>query len=218
MDSQLLPLLALALLDSLNPSALVVALWLLARPRATPRLLAYVTGIFVAYFGIGVATMSGLGAVRDALAAALAHPAALVAQALLGAGLLGYALFAPGTAQQPREPPEPASDRWPAFVLLGMTVTLVELATALPYFAALALMLQAHLGAAQWLPLLLGYNLLFVAPPLGLLAMQAWMGRRSDARFARWRERLRRGAREATLWIFGLVGFALLGDAVARWL
>ena len=60
MDLDLLPaLLGLALLDSLNPSALVVALWLLSRAHAAPRLLAYVGGILVAYLGLRVAMMLG---------------------------------------------------------------------------------------------------------------------------------------------------------------
>ena len=60
MDLDLLPaLLGIALLDSLNPSALVVALWLLSRAHAAPRLLAYVGGILVAYLALGVAMMLG---------------------------------------------------------------------------------------------------------------------------------------------------------------
>lgn len=217
MDHLLPSLLILALLDSLNPSALVVALWLLAQPHPRPRLLAYVAGIVGAYLGLGIAIMLGATASHDALAAMLDHPLAMAAQALLGGGLLAYAIFAPSDAHQAREPRLPGSGGLAAFVLLGMTVTLMELVTALPYFAALALMVEARLSPAQWLPLLAGYNLVFVAPPLALLALHVLLGRRTDARFVRWRERLRRGAREATLWIFGIVGVALLGDALSRW-
>ncbi|WP_187775567.1 GAP family protein [Luteimonas suaedae] len=218
MDNLLPILLPLALLDSLNPSALVVALWLLSQPRAAPRLLAYVAGILVAYLGLGIAMMLGITAARDTLAAVLDHPVAVALQALLGAGLLVYAIFAPSGAHQAHEPHAPASGRLAAFALLGMTVTVVELVTALPYFAAIALMIAAELSPAQWLPLLVGYNLVFVAPPLLLLGLHALLGHRTDERFARWRERLRRGAREATLWIFGIVGVALLGDAAGRWI
>lgn len=217
MDALLPALLPLALLDSLNPSALVVALWLLTQPRAAPRLLAYVGGILAAYLGLGVAMMLGFSAARDTLATALDHPVALAVQALLGAGLLAYAIFAPSTAHQAHEPKAPASDRLWAFVLLGMTVTAVELVTALPYFAAIGLMVAADLSWAQWLPLLVGYNVVFVAPPLLLLALHATLGHRTDERFARWRQRLQRGARETALWIFGLVGVGLLGDAAVRW-
>ena len=67
MDTLLPALLSLALLDSLNPSALVVALWLLSRPHSALRLLAYVGGILIAYLGLGVAMMLGFGAARDTL-------------------------------------------------------------------------------------------------------------------------------------------------------
>ncbi|MDH5823686.1 GAP family protein [Luteimonas sp. RD2P54] len=217
MEAPLLPaLLALALLDSLNPSALLVALWLLSRPQAAPRLLAYVAGILVAYLGLGIAMMLGFGALRDALGDALDHPVALAAQALLGAALLAYGIFAPKTAHRAQEPHAPARAHLAGYVVLGMTVTVVELATALPYFAAIALMLAEALGPQRWLPLLFAYNAIFVAPPLALLALHALLGSRADQRFARWRQRLQRGAREAALWIFALVGVALLGDAVSR--
>jgi cytochrome c biogenesis protein CcdA len=217
MDELLLALPALALLDSLNPSALVVALWLLSQARATSRLLAYVGGILMAYLALGIAMMLGFTAARDSLVAVLDHPIAMAVQTLLGAGLLAYALFAPSRAHEAREPSLPASGQLLAFVLLGMTVTAVELVTALPYFAAIALLVAAELSWPQWLPLLVGYNLIFIAPPLLLLALHLLLGRRTEQRFVRWRERLRRGAREATLWIFGIVGVALLGDAVSRW-
>ena len=81
--------------------------------RAAPRLLAYVGGILVAYLGLGVAMMLGLDAMRGPLAVVFAHPFALAAQALLGAGLLAYALFAPSKGQAPAAPPCPATDSWP---------------------------------------------------------------------------------------------------------
>ena len=218
METLLSSLLLLALLDSLNPSALVVALWLLSRPRPAQRLLAYVGGILVSYLAIGVAMMLGFTALSEPLGRVLDHPVALVVQGLLGAALLVYAIFAPSTAHAAHEPHAPATGTLLSFAVLGMAVTLAELVTALPYFAAIALMIGHHLEPAQWLPLLLGYNLIFVAPPLLLLGLHALLGHRTDERFARWRERLRRGAREATLWIFALAGVALMGDAASRWI
>lgn len=218
MEALLPSLLLLALLDSMNPSALVVALWLLSRPQPAPRLLAYVAGILATYLAIGVAMMLGFTALGARLGDALDHPVVWAVQGLLGAALLGYAIFAPSTAHAAQPPVLPASGKLLGFVALGIAVTAAELVTALPYFAAIAVMIKAGIGPAQWLPLLLGYNLIFVTPPLLLLGLHALLGHRTDERFARWRERLRRGAREATLWIFALVGMALLGDAAARWI
>lgn len=216
----LLPsLLLLALLDSLNPSALVVALWLLSRPQPAPRLLAYVGGILVSYLALGVAMMLGFTALSARLGQALDHPVALIVQGTLGTALLAYALFAPSTAHAAQDPGlPPASAKLLGFAMLGMAVTAAELVTALPYFAAIALMIGDKLEPAQWLPLLLGYNLIFVAPPLVLLGLHGLLGHRTDERFARWRECLRRGAREATLWIFAMAGVALMGDAASRWI
>jgi hypothetical protein len=75
--------------------------------------------------------------------------------------------------------------------------------TALSYFAAVALMTSAKLALWQWLPLLLVYNAIFIAPSL-------------LRRFERWRESLQRGARETLLWIVAIAGVALAGDAVGR--
>lgn len=218
METLLPSLFLLALLDSLNPSALVVALWLLSRPQPAARLLPYVAGIVATYLSLGIAMMLGFTALSERLGQALDHPVALIVQGLLGAALLVYAIFAPSTAYAAPEPKLPATGKRLGFFLLGMAVTAAELVTALPYFAAIALMIGDKLEPAQWLPLLLGYNLIFVAPPLLLLGLHAVQGHRTDERFARWRERLRRGAREATLWIFALVGVALMGDAATRWI
>ncbi|MEO6102890.1 MAG: GAP family protein, partial [Pseudoxanthomonas sp.] len=217
MESLLSSLLLLALLDSLNPSALVVALWLLSRPKPAARLLAYVAGILASYLALGITMMLGFTALSERLGQALDHPVALAMQGLLGAALLVYAIFAPSSAHAAQEPDLPATGKLLGFFVLGMAVTAAELVTALPYFAAIALMIGDNLEAAQWLPLLLGYNLIFIVPPLLLLGLHALLGHRTDERFARWRERLRRGAREATLWIFALVGVALMGDAASRW-
>ncbi len=219
MDILLPALLLLALLDSLNPSALAVALWLLSRPQAGSRLVAYVGGILLAYLGLGIAMMLGFTVLGGALGDLLDHPALLAAQALLGAALLTYAILAPADAPQRHgEPRPPPSGRLAAYALLGMGVTVAELVTALPYFAAIALLLRAELPPAQWLPLLLGYNLIFVAPPLLLLALHTLLGRWTNARLQRWRERLQRGARETALWVFAIAGVALIGDAVSRWI
>ena len=55
-----LALLGLALLDSLNPSALAVTLMLLARPHANRRVAVYLGAVFVTHFGLGVLLMAGL--------------------------------------------------------------------------------------------------------------------------------------------------------------
>ena len=216
MTDIVLPVLGLAVVDSVNPSALAVALWWMARPGAAPRLLAYIAGIAQTNATLGVALMLGLGVAVERYGKAFDHPLALALQLALGLGMLGYGIFAPKQSKTAPEQPQPRIGGLLGMVLLGMTVTAIEMVTALPYFAAVALMTSAKLALWQWLPLLLVYNAIFVAPPLLLLGLYLFAGRRLQGRFERWRESLQRGARETLLWIVAIAGFALAGDAAGR--
>ncbi|MDZ3822872.1 MAG: GAP family protein [Pseudoxanthomonas sp.] len=209
--------LALAVVDSINPSALVVAIYLLTQANVVARLLAYVAGILASYFAFGCALMLGAGALFERFGAALDHPVVWGMQAALGAVLLACAVFAPKRGPNPPPPPPaPRAGGLAGMVLLGATVTALELVTALPYFGAIALMVGAGLPASAWLPLLLVYNLVFVLPPLALLGLHLAFGSRLRDRYGAWQARLQAGAREALLWIFGIVGVGLLVDAAAR--
>jgi len=217
METTTLTVLGLAVVDAINPSALAMTLILLTHPQAIPRVLTYIGGILATYLVLGIVLMLGFGAALRTLGTALDHPFVLAVQGLLGLGMLGYAVFAPAPTAD-RAPRESDRAGLIGMFLLGATVTAVELVTALPYFGAIAVMTAARLDIARWLPLLLVYNAIFIAPPLALLALHALLGRRLGPRYAHWRVRLERGARESVLWIVALVGFALAGDAVGRYL
>jgi cytochrome c biogenesis protein CcdA len=130
--------------------------------------------------------------------------------------LLLYVIRAPTTVKSaPRV--EPGASTYAALALLGVTVTTMELPTAVPYFGAIALLTTADLPMARWLPLLVLYNAIFVLPPVLLLVGHIVFGNRLDARYADLRERLQAGARETMLWIFGLVGGGLLVTSVVEY-
>lgn len=210
----LAPVLGLALLDSLNPSALLVTFYLLTQPRAGVRVATYLSAIFVTYLGVGVALMLGLRALLSALGGALESPAAYALQGGVGGALLLYSLLVPSKPKRPLAAPSlGVGSLWGTFVL-GVSVTALEFPTAFPYLGAIGLLTSAGLSATQWLPVLLVYNLIFILLPALLLAAHRALGRRLEARFERWRERLQREARETMLWLVGLVGFFLLADAV----
>ena len=214
--SVLLSLLALAVLDSINPSAIVVTLYLLSRGSVTGEVLVYVGTIFVTYLTLGAALMLGIDALLVPLQTSADSRIGLIVQGLLGLALLVYAIRPPA-ARKPAAAGEPSARTYAALALLGVTVTTMELPTALPYFGAIALLTTADLTLPRWLPLLVLYNTIFVLPPLLLLAGHVVFGRRMDARYAALRERLQAGAHETMLWIFGLVGGALLFTSVVEY-
>jgi putative Mn2+ efflux pump MntP len=209
----LLGLLALAVVDSINPSAIVVTLYLMSRQRPPAHILAYIAAIFLTYLTLGMLMMLGLDALLPSAGAAIDSRLGFIIQGFIGLALLVYAFRAPAAKSAP--PTEPRATSYAALALLGVTVTTMELPTAVPYFGAMALL--AGLPAAEWLPLLVLYNAIFVLPPVLLLAGHVAFGSRMDARYAGLRERLQAGARETMLWICGLVGGALLFTSVVEY-
>jgi len=213
----LIGLFALALVDSINPSAIVVTLYLLSGGRAPAQIVVYVAAIFLTYLTLGAMMMSGIDALLPSLETVDSGRLGLIVQGLIGLAMLLYAIRAPTTAKSaPRV--EPSANSYAALALLGVTVTTMELPTAVPYFGAVALLTTADLPMARWLPLLVLYNAIFVLPPVLLLVGHIIFGGRLDARYADLREQLQAGARETMLWIFGLVGGGLLGSSVVEYI
>ncbi len=209
----LVSLLGLALLDSLNPSALAVTIYLLLSGRPVEgKVLAYVAGVFSSYLALGALIMAGLGS----LWGYLESPTAYVVQGVIGTVLFGYAVLAPDKSlKRDVAVRQPRSWNLGAIFVLGITVTVVEFATAFPYLGAVALMTNAELTVIEWLPILIFYNAIFVLPPLLLLAAYTLLGSRLERKFEKLRERFARGSRETVLWIMGIVGFLLLADSLA---
>lgn len=204
----------LALIDSLNPSALIVTLYLLNGPRPVRAVTAYMAGVFFTYLTVGILLMLGLDALFFAYRDVLWGPAAYAVQALLGAAMLIYSIAA--DTRKPSETEERlAKVTSPAgLVALGSVVTLVELSTALPYLGATGLLTTLGWPTLQWLSALVAYNLIFVAPPFVLLGAHLWVGSWLEGRKATLKAKLERAGRETALWVIGIVGFFLLIDAL----
>ncbi len=173
-------------------------------------MISYAAGIFSANLVLGSALMLGLGSV----AGLFDGPVAYGVQAVVGAALLGYAVLAPDKPRGEKKERRPRSLGVGAVFLLGMTITVVEFSTALPYLGAVAILTNTGLTVGQWLPVLAAYNLVFVAPPLLLLGAYRVFGARLRPAFERWGERLRGAGRETLLWILGIAGFLLLADSL----
>ena len=79
-----------------------------------------------------------------------------------------------------------------------------------PYFAAIALIVEAELPIRTWVPLLGLYNVIFVLPPIALLAGHLVFQKRLADPYASLRHRLGSGAQGVVRWVAGLVGGWLL--------
>jgi len=217
-----LALLGLALVDSINPSALVVAAVILTKSRPEHRasgLLAYIAGVFVSYLALGLLVLAGIDSVLNLARDLAASRPVLIGQAVAGGLLLLYAILAPATvdARKRRRRDEllhRALRPAPLFIY-GAYVTVVELVTALPYFAALALLSNASLPLAVTVAVLAAYCLIFITPPAGVAALYRRHRQRIDAWVQRQGDKVGGHGREALLWITGIAGFVLLSRAIA---
>jgi cytochrome c biogenesis protein CcdA len=201
----------LALIDSVNPSAIAVTLYLLLTGGSyTPKVLTYLAAVFCSYLLIGVLLMLGLDAIWDYLYS----PAAYAVQGVVGALMLLYGILAPSDRAEERTTRLPRSLGLGSIFVLGVTITVVEFSSALPYLVAIAILTNADLAASQWVPVLIVYNLIFILPPLLVLGVYRLLGSRVQGRFEGYLERLRRGSRSTLLWIVAIVGFVLLADSL----
>jgi hypothetical protein len=101
-------------------------------------------------------------------------------------------------------------------ISLGLGAVVLEVGMVLPYMAAIGIMTAADLNAAQWMPLVAGYNLIMVAPPLLMYAGYRLAGERIEPRLLRWRERLQAKSDETVVWIVGIIGALLLVNALQK--
>ncbi|WP_180536007.1 GAP family protein [Micrococcus luteus] len=218
MSELLVAVAGLALLDSLNPSAITVALLLSLRRLGRPRLLlrnvgAYAAGITVSMVVIGVLLMLGMPAVFAILTASVPERTIDLIQLCIGVALLLFGGLLPTRSR--RRPPTLDRSGWGLFAL-GLAVTTVELTSALPYLAAIGMLTQAALPPLVWGPVLVAYSLITVAPVLAIGVVAAALGERIRPWAERNAQRLQDTGRGLVLTIVFVVGLILTADALVR--
>lgn len=234
--SLLLSLGALALVDSLSVGTLLVPIFFLIAPGRLRfgRILLYLATIAAFYFAVGVLLLSGARWFADAAESVAQSTIASWLQLVIGGALLGGALVFGKSAPKPgsREADEMLArppgrlGRWRdaamgsggsgALVAVALGAGMLELATMLPYLAAVGLLTQTGLPIAQLVAVLAGYCAVMIMPALVLLVGRAALRRLLEPplqRLARW---LQLNGPENTAWIVGIVGFLLFRDAADR--
>ena len=217
-----LSVLGLALLDSLNPSAVVVSLLIVVarfddRRRMAASLLAYAAGIMVAMVGVGVALMLGLRVLIDQVLRDVSERTLDIVQLAVGVTILLIGALTPARPKRRRRPLDLDRGAGRLFVL-GLGVTVVELSSALPYLAAVGILTSADLPPVQWVAWLVAYSAIVVLPVVLILLIGLATASREGARewAAKRADSLREAGRGLILTILFLLGLFLTADAVTR--
>jgi hypothetical protein len=223
----------LALIDSTSFGTLLVPVWLLLAPGRVrvARMTLYLGTIAAFYALVGVAIMLGAGAFLDRFGDILESRAAGVIELVLGVGLFAYSFTLDSKKARERAAAEGGTGRvrrWReralgvapgstgALAALAIGMGLVEVATMLPYLAAIGLITTSGPGWPLDAGLLVAYCLVMILPAalltIARVTAERWVARPLQ-RIDRW---LTRNAASTTAWIVGIVGFLIARDAVAR--
>jgi cytochrome c biogenesis protein CcdA len=174
---------AIAAPDSLNPSLIVAAVFLTLGAHPIRRSLVFTITAFVVTLAGGLAIALGLG---DLILSLVPKPSrtlkydlfiAIGVLLMIGGGVLWWRRDA--LASEPsdthRDPAQGGSA-----LLLGAGIAGVELLTAFPYFAAIAMVIGSSVSGPGKVFLLVLYNVIYVLPLIAIVVVRAIMGQKGS--------------------------------------
>lgn len=202
----------LALLDMFSPAVIGVTVYVLlvAKERKARLILVYAATVSLFYFVTGIFLMLGLDVVFDSIAGALSGSTTKKFMTIIGAILFIGSWLVP--KKKATGPPKPKSFRMGAMVALGFTTSLLEVAAALPYFAAIGIMTSSELAFYEWVPILAGYNILMITPALLLLSLHLLFHRLMQKPLNYLQSLFDKSTSSTLSWVMFLVGLILLAN------
>jgi cytochrome c biogenesis protein CcdA len=172
---------SIGLVDSLNPTTIAPALYLASADRPRTRVIQFTLTVFAVFLAGGALIALGPGQLIRSI---VPHPHRTVRQ--IGEIVAGVLLIAAAAfvwvrrnrlSQRglPKVDSERRSSAW-----LGLTISVIELPTAFPYFAAIAAIVGSGFDVVRQLGLLILFNVCFVLPLLVIIAILTLAPERSE--------------------------------------
>jgi hypothetical protein len=228
---------ALALIDSTSFGTLLIPIWLLLAPGRVRagRMLVYLGTIAVFYFLVGMAIVLGATTFIDDIGALLDTRPAMWIQLVLGLGLIAVS-FRFDSKKQTAEggrmsrwreralgveaEADGGGTRTRASVLplagLALAAATIEVATMLPYLAAIGMVTSAGIGPAPTTLTMAAYCVVMVLPALLLLTARLVARNAVEPLLVKINDWMVKHAASTTGWVLGIVGFLIARDAAWR--
>ena len=196
---------SIGLADSMNPSTIAPGLYLAMGRDARSGLIQFTLAVFTVNLVGGAIIALGPGQALLAIVPKPGATARYIAETVAGAVMLigAAVLWRRRKRLAQRTLPEPSSEGRSALVL-GLTISAVELPTAFPYFAVIAAAVGSGLGPIQQLIALALYNVAFVLPLILMVVVLTVAPDRAERILRRARDLLQRH------WPVVLAGLALV--------
>jgi hypothetical protein len=177
-----LAVVAIALPDCINPSLIGGQLLVAAGPHPRRRTAVFTLAAWITTLLFGLAFALGLGHLILSL---LPHPGPTLKYALVaGAGgvlVVGGAVVWIRRRSLASHDPAPAQGKMSgAAVMMGAGIAGLELLTAFPYFAALAMIIGSGVSPPEKVTLIVLYCVVYVLPLIVIAATFAIMGERAE--------------------------------------
>jgi cytochrome c biogenesis protein CcdA len=178
-----LAVVAIAAPDSLNPSLIVAAVFLTLGDHPVRRSLIFTITAFVVTLAGGLAIALGLGdlilSLLPKLSRTLKYDLFIVVGVLvmIGGAVLWWRRDA--LASVPSDTHQDPAQGGSA-LLLGAGIAGVELLTAFPYFAAIAMVVGSSVSGPSKIFLLVLYNVIYVLPLIAIVVVRAIMGEKGS--------------------------------------
>jgi cytochrome c biogenesis protein CcdA len=172
---------SIGLADSLNPSTVGPALYLATTGHARRQIAEFATGVFAVNLIGGAVIALGPGQLLLALVPEPSNTTKNIVEVIVGAAILlaAIVLWTQRRRLAARSLPGATRRSGPGLAL-GAGISLVELPTAFPYFAAIAAIIASDLAVPQQVALLVLFNLAFILPVLAILFVLVAFGARAD--------------------------------------
>jgi cytochrome c biogenesis protein CcdA len=170
---------SIGLADSLNPTTIGPALVLAAGENPRRRVLQFAAGTFAVFLIGGLILTLGPGEAIVSLVPKPTATARYILETLAGAVMLVAAVLLWRGRGRIRQRAEHSSAKSGGAVsaaarnpwVLAVTVSVLELPTAFPYFAAIAAIVGSGLSVTHQIVLVVIYNVCFVLPLLGIAGL-----------------------------------------------
>ncbi|MEJ6548501.1 GAP family protein [Corynebacterium sp. USCH3] len=220
----------LALVDSTSIGTLVVPLLLLvvsggaggSARKVVAATFYYLAVIGVFYWAVGVALTAGALPLLERFGDTLTSSGAMTVYAVLGVVLVVWSFrIDPKAIRRRGGDPEAGARRWServrgastsyrALTGLALLAGLAELATMVPYLAAIGIIVDSGTGLARSAAVLAAYCVVMVVPAAVLAVARLVGGARLDGLLARVHDWSVRGAAGAFSWAVGIVGVVIV--------
>jgi Sap, sulfolipid-1-addressing protein len=225
-----LSLAGLSLVDSTSFGTLLIPIWLLLAPGRlrSGRIIVYLVTVAVFYFCVGLVLIAGadvaLEGVRRAVAGIPPTPLR-IGQFVVGILIISWSYWlesrarrrdgTPGKVQRWRTRAMSGTGSASALIGLALLAAALEVATMLPYLAAVGLIANAELGWQLTAGSLAGYCVVMIVPAVALAVVRFSAHDLADRLLRRLNDWFTRNSAKALGWTVGGIGIGVTLNALA---